>query len=120
MCGCRRVCAVRAVCCLSLSPSSPLHKRAHNLRATTPPHTHTTANKQSLEVSWKDLIIAQALNCRCVAVWLADAPRPMLKLVNEAASALVHDWYPEYSHIHADIFVRFTDLPVDDNIRDLR
>ena len=104
-----------------LSPTRGASNLTHT--PTTPTQTKQNtniANKQSLEVSWKDLIIAQALNCRCVAVWLADAPRPMLKLVNEAASALVADWYPEYANIHADIFVRFTDLPVDDNIRDLR
>lgn len=80
--------------------------------------TNNTANKQSLEVSWADL--ANADLCRSVAVWLADAPRPLLTLLDEALRGAVSQRYPEYRAIHEELFVRFTGLPVDDNIRDLR
>ncbi|KAI8464621.1 MAG: MCM2/3/5 family-domain-containing protein [Monoraphidium minutum] len=76
------------------------------------------ANRQSLEVAYGDLIAFP--NCQILAVFVADAPRPVLELFNDAARDLVHTLYEQYSAIHNDVFVRFTRLPVDDKIRDLR
>lgn len=76
------------------------------------------ANRQSLEVAYGDLIASPG--CQILAVFVADAPRPVLALFDRAATDLVHSLYEQYSAIRNDVFVRFTRLPVDDKIRDLR
>jgi len=69
-------------------------------------------------VTYGDLIAFNG--CQILAVFVADAPRPVLALFDRAATDLVHALYEQYSAIHNEVFVRFTRLPVDDKIRDLR
>jgi DNA replication licensing factor MCM2 len=73
-------------------------------------------NRQSLEVCYKDL----AKQDHLMAVWLADAPSVMLDLFDEVALTEVLRLYPSYGEIHPDVFVRITDLPIEDQIRDIR
>jgi len=73
-------------------------------------------NRQSLEVCYKDL----AKKDHLMAVWLADAPSVMLDLFDEVALTEVLRLYPSYGEIHPDVFVRITDLPIEDQIRDIR
>lgn len=77
-----------------------------------------TANLQSLEVDYSQMILDD--KCKQLAVWLADSPRCIISLLDAAARELVFRNYPEYENIHEQIFVRVTNLPIDDNIRDLR
>ena len=73
-------------------------------------------NRQSLEVNYMHLAKSEAL----IATWLADAPKDMLELFDEVALTEVLRLYPSYGDIHPDVFVRITDLPLKDAIRDIR
>lgn len=74
------------------------------------------ANRQSLEVSYLDLITV----CPTLAVWAADAPTEMLKIFDEVAYQAVLEMVPEYSKICPAVHVRITDLPICDSLRDIR
>lgn len=73
-------------------------------------------NKQTLEVSWLDM----QTNFNQLAVILADAPKPVLKVFDEAAKSIVLGLYSDYSSIHDEIHVRITDIPLHDSLRELR
>lgn len=73
-------------------------------------------NRQSLEVSY--LHLSRAVPT--LAMWVADAPHEILMHFNEVAKEVVYSKYPNYTSIAEDIFVRITDLPVSDSIRDIR
>lgn len=73
-------------------------------------------NKATLEVSYKHLSETELDLC----VLLADEPSEMLKIFNEIANNFVLSKFPDYKNIHHEIFVRITDLPVTEKIRDLR
>jgi DNA replication licensing factor MCM2 len=73
-------------------------------------------NLQSLEISYTSLsIFAPTL-----AIWLADVPKIMLEIFNEGSKEVVNEYYPDYNTIHDEIYVRITNLPVLDKLRDLR
>lgn len=74
------------------------------------------ANRESLEVSYLHLSRAVPI----LAIWVADCPRQMLKLLDEAAMDTVRLMFPDYHQIHEAIHVRITHLPISDSIRDLR
>ncbi|CAD8203713.1 unnamed protein product [Paramecium octaurelia] len=74
------------------------------------------ANKQSLEVLYPDLVSANAT----IALWVAEEPKIILPHLNEAARIEVNKRFNHYHNIHQEIFVRITNLPVVDIIRDLR
>ncbi|KAG5500413.1 hypothetical protein JKF63_03506 [Porcisia hertigi] len=55
-----------------------------------------------------------------LALWLVDAPDPMIELLEEAANYFTFKLYPLYRKVHSHIFVRICDLPLCDPIRDFR
>lgn len=73
-------------------------------------------NAQSLVVSFKHLSISEPT----IGIWLADAPSLILDIFNQAATTVTFSIFREYSRIHPEIFVRIADLPVGDNLRDIR
>lgn len=73
-------------------------------------------NRESLEVSYLHL----SQDVPILAIWVADAPKEMLQLFDEAAMDVVKIMFPVYDEIHQTIHVRITDLPIQDSIRDLR
>ena len=73
-------------------------------------------NKQSLEVSYMHLSIAQPI----FGMWVADVPELMLEKLNETAMDVVRQLYPAYDEIHNEIFVRIVELPITDKLRDIR
>lgn len=73
-------------------------------------------NGQSLIVSFKHLSISEPT----IGIWLADAPTLILEVFNEAATNVTFSIFKEYKRIHPEIFVRISDLPVSDNLRDIR
>jgi DNA replication licensing factor MCM2 len=73
-------------------------------------------NRQSLEVSYMHLSIAQPT----FGMWVADVPDLMLEKLNDTAMQVVKHLYPDYDEIHNEIFVRITDLPITDKLRDIR
>lgn len=73
-------------------------------------------NKQSLEVNYSHL----ARFNQNIANWLIEYPQKLIPRFNEGALNLTLELAPQYSEIHSEIHVRIRDLPVQDNIRDLR
>ena len=73
-------------------------------------------NLESLEVSFDHLADSKAT----LAYFLANVPAEILKIFDQVAFdvALIH--YPDYRHIHAEIHVRISDLPVQYTLRQLR
>lgn len=55
-----------------------------------------------------------------LAIWLAEEPALMLPILNVVAFEVLSDAYPDYNKYHSEIFVRVRDLPVQDQIRDIR
>lgn len=73
-------------------------------------------NKQTLEVVFTHLSSKNPT----LAIWLAEEPALMLPIMNEVATELVDEVYPDYKQHFAKIFVRIKELPVEDKLRDLR
>ena len=74
------------------------------------------ANEQSLMVNYEHISDAYPN----LAVWLADAPRAMLIIFDEVATQVVLGEFDAYGDIHDEIYVRISDLPIKDKLRDLR
>ncbi|CAO2823331.1 unnamed protein product [Amaranthus hypochondriacus] len=74
------------------------------------------ANKCSLEIDYKQFIYVHPN----IAIWLADAPQSVLEVMEEVARKVVFDLHPNYKNIHQKIYVRITNLPVYDQIRNIR
>ena len=73
-------------------------------------------NKQSLEILFGNL----SHKYPTLAIWLAEEPKLMLEIINQVASEVVGEVYPDYYKIHDKIYIRVKDLPVEDKLRDLR
>lgn len=73
-------------------------------------------NKCSLEIDYKQFIYIHPN----IAIWLADAPHSVLEVMEEVANKVVFDLHPNYRQIHKIIYVRITNLPVYDQIRNIR
>lgn len=74
------------------------------------------ANKCSLEIDYKQFIFTHPN----IAIWLADAPQSVLEVMEEVALNVVLSLHPNYRNIHDKIYVRITNLPVYDQIRNIR
>ncbi|KAH9302023.1 hypothetical protein KI387_013606, partial [Taxus chinensis] len=74
------------------------------------------ANKCSLEIDYKQFIFTHPN----IAIWLADAPQSVLEVMEEVAENVVWRLHPNYKNIHDKIYVRITNLPVYDQIRNIR
>ena len=74
------------------------------------------SNKATLQVSYHHMMEAEPL----LAVWLADAPKDMLDLLDEAATRHTLMLFSAYGAIKDDIHVRIADIPIMDSLRDLR
>jgi DNA replication licensing factor MCM2 len=74
------------------------------------------ANKCSLEIDYKQFIYVHPN----IAIWLADAPHSVLEVMEDVAKSVVFKLHPNYKHIHQKIYVRITNLPVYDQIRNIR
>ncbi len=59
-------------------------------------------NRESLEVNYHDLSHAVPI----LAIWVADAPKEMLKLLDEAAMDTVRIMFPRYDNVTAHVHVR--------------
>ncbi|CAB4263881.1 unnamed protein product [Prunus armeniaca] len=74
------------------------------------------ANKCSLEIDYKQFIGTHPN----IAIWLADAPQSVLEVMEDVAKNVVFSLHPNYKRIHQKIYVRITNLPVYDQIRNIR
>ncbi|KAF3519224.1 hypothetical protein DY000_02058652 [Brassica cretica] len=75
-----------------------------------------SANKCSLEIDYKEFIHVHPN----IAIWLADAPQPVLEVMEEVSEKVIFDLHPNYKNIHQKIYVRVANLPVNDQIRNIR
>lgn len=73
-------------------------------------------NSSSLEVSYVHL----GDEVPILAIWLADVPKDMIDIFDEVLEDIVKDEFPYYSQISTQLFIRITDLPISDRLRDLR
>ncbi|CAH9129730.1 unnamed protein product [Cuscuta epithymum] len=73
-------------------------------------------NKCSLEIDYKQFIYVHPN----IAIWLADAPQSVLEVMEEVANKVVFDLHSNYKKIHQKIHVRITNLPIYDQIRNIR
>ena len=74
------------------------------------------SNLSTLQVSYLHLMNSEPI----LAVWLADAPKDMLVVLNEAATRHTLMLFPSYNAIKSEIHVRISDVPILDSLRDLR
>jgi len=79
------------------------------------------ANSQTLAVKFQApgllaLHPGGAMLCR----WLAEFPAKILPLLEEVAKGLAQQHFPTYRESDRDVFVRFEQFPVEDDLRDLR
>ena len=74
------------------------------------------ANQSTLEISYEHLMKHEAI----LAIWLVDAPRDMLDVLNEAATRQTMRMFKSYGAIHDEIHVRIAELPIIDSLRGLR
>ena len=75
-----------------------------------------SANKATLNISYLDLMNSEPT----LAIWMIEAPRDMLQVLNEAATRQTYRLFPSYGAIQDEIFVRIANLPVMDSLRALR
>lgn len=78
--------------------------------------TMCASNKSTLQVSYIHLMDAEPI----LAYWLADAPKDMLLVLNEAATRHTLMLFPSYNAIKSEIHVRISEVPILDSLRDLR
>jgi DNA replication licensing factor MCM2 len=74
------------------------------------------SNLSTLQVSYLHLMDLEPV----LAYWLADAPKDMLLVLNEAATRHTLMLFPNYNAIKSEIHVRISDVPILDSLRDLR
>jgi DNA replication licensing factor MCM2 len=74
------------------------------------------SNLSTLQVSYLHLMESEPV----LAYWLADAPKDMLVVLNEAATRHTLMLFPSYNAIKSEIHVRIGEVPILDSLRDLR
>lgn len=75
-----------------------------------------TSNKQSLEISYNDIKNTNPT----LATWIAFEPMIIFPYLNRTAYQLACKQYPSYANIHPEVFVKIKELPIKDNLRELR
>jgi len=73
-------------------------------------------NRMSVDLSFRDLATVEPT----LALWLVSAPRQVLDIFHEAAYEVTRELYPHLKQIIQGVFVRVTNVPGSDCIRDLR
>ena len=97
-------------------------KRRKRLIANTPPTYEErirhmcSSNRAALELSYLHLMQKEPT----LALWIDEAPRDMLDVLNEAATRHTLRLFPSYHTIRDEIHVRVSDVPIVDSLRDLR
>jgi DNA replication licensing factor MCM2 len=73
-------------------------------------------NGMSLEIDFQHLFDREQV----LAMWLAEAPGSMLKIMDEVATQLVKEQFEQYGRIREEIHVRVAHCPSHETLRDLR
>jgi DNA replication licensing factor MCM2 len=74
------------------------------------------SNLATLEVSYIHLMQIEPI----IARWIYENPNAMIQILNEAAKRQTLRWFPSYSMIQDEIYVRIADIPTIDSLRYLR
>lgn len=74
------------------------------------------SNLSTLQVCYAHIMDSEPV----LAYWIADAPKDMLLVLNEAATRHTLMLFPSYNAIKSEIHVRVSDVPIMDSLRDLR
>lgn len=97
-------------------------RRRRRVRANTEPTYEDrirhmcAANKSALELDFVHLMNKEPT----LALWIEDAPRDMLDVLNEAATRHTFRLFPSYHTIRDEIHLRIAGVPLVDSLRDLR
>ena len=75
-----------------------------------------SSNKKSLEVNFTHLT---EMN-QNIGMWTIQYPKKIIPILNDKAFSLTCEIFPQYKNIATEIYIRFRDLPVKENLRDLR
>jgi DNA replication licensing factor MCM2 len=101
----------------NFTPENPTAKRRNgNGTYERKIRTMCASNLASLQISYLHLMEAEPV----LAFWVADAPKDMLDVLNEAATRHTFQMFPSYHAIQSEIHVRISDVPILDSLRDLR
>jgi DNA replication licensing factor MCM2 len=104
------------------SDAAESRRRRARMLARTPPTYEErirhmcSSNGAALEVSYLHLVAKQPT----LALWISEAPRDVLDVLNEAATRHALRLFPSYHAIRDEIHVRVSDVPIVDSLRDLR
>jgi len=74
------------------------------------------SNKTSFEVTYGHI----SLKMPTLAIWIAEHPSGVIPILNSVAYELTLEIYPLYEQMSKDVYVWIWDLPIEDNLRDLR
>ena len=55
-----------------------------------------------------------------LAIWIAELPSGVLPILNQVAFDLIIELFPLFEQTHKEVYIRIKDLPIEDNLRDLR
>ena len=55
-----------------------------------------------------------------LSLWIAEEPSLIFPLLNEVSYRVANKLYPGYYNIQSEIYVRISELPIQDQIRELR
>lgn len=97
-------------------------RRRRRVRANTEPTYEDrirhmcAANKSALELDFTHLMNKEPT----LALWIEDAPKDMLDVLNEAATRHTFRLFPSYHTIRDEIHLRIAGVPLVDSLRDLR
>ncbi|KAL9189590.1 hypothetical protein ACHAXT_009265 [Thalassiosira profunda] len=75
-----------------------------------------SSNQAALEISYLHLMQKEPT----LALWMDEAPRDTLAVLNDAATKHTLRLFPSYRTIRDEIHVRVSDVPILDSLRDLR
>jgi DNA replication licensing factor MCM2 len=55
-----------------------------------------------------------------LGMWIADAPKPMLEILDGSARTVLIELYPDNNNVTSEIYVRFNNVPINDSLRNIR
>eukprot|EP00042_Codosiga_hollandica_P055422 m.775740 g.775740 ORF g.775740 m.775740 type:complete len:908 (+) comp59111_c2_seq2:88-2811(+) len=109
------------------STSKEIHRRFRSFLTTylddQGNNIHAARIKSMCESNGESLVISYSNLCRehpVLAIFVADAPKEVLKIFDSAAKDVVLSSFPEYDKIRPEVHVRISELPVSDKLRDIR
>ena len=101
----------------NFTPQAPLAKKNNGMGFyETKIRAMCANNLQALQISYLHLMEVEPV----LAFWVADAPKDMLQVLNEAATRHVFSLFTSYHAIQPEIHVRISQVPILDSLRDLR